>query len=81
MRSINWGCAMDVAIRAINWIWSLSLLDDVVLSNDVKRDMYGSLYQHGWFIYRNLEGNRLRYNHNHYLSDLGMFKNYRMVYR
>lgn len=70
MRSINWGCAMDVAIRAVNWIWSLSLLDDVVLPNDVKRDLYGSLYQHGWFIYRNLEGSRLRYNHNHYLSDL-----------
>ena len=81
MNSINWGCAMDVAIRAINWIWSLSLLDDVVLSNNVKRNMYGSLYQHGWFIYRNLEGNRLRYNHNHYLSDLVGLLHIGLVFR
>ena len=26
MYSINWGCTMDVAIRAVNWIWTLGLI-------------------------------------------------------
>ena len=34
MQSINWGCAMDVSIRAVNWIVALSLIRD---SEELKR--------------------------------------------
>lgn len=70
MYSINWGCAMDVGIRAVNWIWAMSLLNkynaDVISIEKIK----ASLYQHGWFIYHNLEGNNYSYNNNHYFSDI-----------
>lgn len=70
MRSINWGCTMDVAIRAVNWIWALALIKD---SKQFKKTIHSkivtSLYEHGWYIYRNPEKSPLN-NHNHYLSDL-----------
>ena len=28
MCSINWGCTMDVAIRAVNWVWAIGLVSD-----------------------------------------------------
>ena len=28
MYSINWGCAMDVAIRAVNWVYALNMFID-----------------------------------------------------
>ncbi len=70
MYSINWGCTMDVAIRASNWIWALNLTSenwkyDLQFVKKIKR----SLYQHGWFIYRNLEKVPIN-NHNHYLADI-----------
>jgi hypothetical protein len=70
MFSINWGCAMDVSIRACNWIWALSITrnywkNNSVFINIVKK----SLYEHGWFIYRNLEKEQFN-NHNHYLADI-----------
>lgn len=70
MKSINWGCTMDVSIRAVNWIWALGLISDVqhLDSNKVKK-IKNSLYQHGWFIYRNPE-KEVANNHNHYLADL-----------
>lgn len=69
MYSINWGCPMDVAIRAVNWIWALRLITDYerVLKYD---NLFSNLlYKHGWFIYRNLEKS-LYNNQNHYLSDV-----------
>ena len=69
MYSINWGCAMDVGIRAVNWIWALSLLKGYQYKEFHKK-IYESLYQHGWYIYRNLEGTNWGYNNNHYFSDI-----------
>ena len=68
--SINWGCAMDVGIRTVNWIWALSLIKDYQISKVDIEKIRGSLYQHGWFIYNNLEGNNYSYNNNHYFSDI-----------
>jgi hypothetical protein len=70
MYSINWGCTMDVAIRATNWIYALNLIqdywnEDISLTLKIKN----SLYQHGWFIFRNLE-KEINNNHNHYLADI-----------
>ena len=69
-RSINWGCSMDIAIRATNWIYSLRMfINSSLISDDLLKEFFSSLYLHGRFIYENPEKNRV-YNHNHYLSDL-----------
>lgn len=70
MYSVNWTCAMDVAIRAINWIYALSFiqasgcLDDAFVAK-VQR----SLFEHGFFIWHNLEKN-IPDSNNHYFSDI-----------
>lgn len=69
MYSINWGCAMDVAIRAVNWIWALRLISDYERALEYGNLFSNLLYKHGWFIYRNLEKS-LYNNQNHYLSDV-----------
>lgn len=70
MRSINWGCTMDVAIRAVNWIWALSMfINSKLITDDILRKISTSLYEHGFFIYRNPEKSIIN-NHNHYISDL-----------
>ena len=69
MYSINWGCPMDVAIRAINWIWALRLISDYERVLEYDNLFSNLLYKHGWFIYRNLEKS-LYNNQNHYLSDV-----------
>lgn len=69
MYSINWGCAMDVAIRAVNWMWAIRLISDYERVSDYDNLFSNLLYKHGWFIYRNLEKS-LYNNQNHYLSDI-----------
>ncbi len=70
MHSINWGCTMDVAIRAVNWIWTLKLLSgSVSLQDESITRIKISLYEHGWFIFSNPEKSAFN-NHNHYLADL-----------
>lgn len=70
MYSINWGCTMDVAIRAINWIWTLGLIKGSEnLDNATIQEIKCSLYQHGWFIYQNPEKGLFN-SGNHYLADL-----------
>lgn len=69
MHSVNWECAMDVAIRAINWITALRLVSDYPDFAKMEHSFSNLLYKHGWFIYRNLEKNAYN-NHNHYLSDV-----------
>lgn len=81
MYSINWGCAMDVGIRAVNWIWALSLLDKYGAEAKAINKIKISLYQHGWFIYNNLEGNNYSYNNNHYFSDIVGLLHVAMLFR
>ncbi|NVO02102.1 MAG: alginate lyase family protein [Bacteroidetes bacterium] len=70
MRSINWGCTMDVSIRAINWIWILKLIENSsVLNEEFTTRLKISLYEHGWFIFRNPEKSAFN-NNNHYMADL-----------
>jgi len=72
-RGPNWGCAMDVAIRAANWILGYHLLESAAEFGESAREkIIASLWAHGWFIERNLERGAI--NGNHYLSDLaGLF--------
>ncbi len=66
---VNWTCAMEVAIRAVNWILALHIFNKSPhFTNEIQTKIYSSLYQHGLFIRNNLEYGRR--NGNHYLSDL-----------
>lgn len=72
--SVNWTCAMDVAIRAVNWIFFYFHFKDLIdADKELLNKFNNSLYNHGRFIYLNLEKG-LELANNHYLSDLiGLF--------
>ncbi|MGI6227597.1 MAG: heparinase II/III family protein, partial [Peptococcales bacterium] len=70
MYSINWTCAMDVSIRAVNWLFAVNM----ILSSKSVTDKFiskinKSLYQHGFFIFNNLE-KTIPYSANHYAANL-----------
>ncbi len=70
MYSVNWTCTMDVAIRAVNWMYAvLMVLDSSSVTEAFVKNLYQSLYQHGWFISNNLE-RTIPYSNNHLFSDL-----------
>ena len=70
MFSINWGCAMDVSIRSSNWIFSLNMFKNSELIDETFiSEIMESLYQHGFFIYRNLEKS-YKISGNHYASNI-----------
>lgn len=67
---VNWACTMDVAIRAVNWLWGYAFFrESPILSDEFRLHFYKSLLVHGRHIYRNLE-NRDGFTNNHYLADL-----------
>lgn len=72
--SVNWTCAMDVAIRAVNWIFFYFHFKDLIEKDkEFLNKFNNSLYNHGKGIFLNLEKG-LGYANNHYLSDLvGLF--------
>jgi len=69
-RGVNWNCAMEVALRAINLLAAFQLflrapeMDDVAL-----KDLLRLFDQHGAHIKRNLEFSHIA-NSNHYLADV-----------
>ncbi|MCX5714233.1 MAG: alginate lyase family protein, partial [Candidatus Omnitrophica bacterium] len=69
-RGVNWACAMDVAIRACNWITGYHIFKH---SSLVKEEFLGkflmSMRQHGRHIMANLEYSPF-VTSNHYLSDI-----------
>jgi hypothetical protein len=67
---VNWSCAMDVGIRAANWLMGVALLDDAPAVDDEFRWLLArAVWTHG----RHLESN-LEYHHhqtgNHYLANV-----------
>ncbi|HYG34016.1 MAG TPA: alginate lyase family protein [Clostridia bacterium] len=63
-----WSCAMDIAIRAVNWIFA-DVLFQGQLAEKVGREIWdASLWRHGWLIWRRLEARLV--GSNHYLSNL-----------
>ena len=71
----NWINAMEVAIRACNWIFSWEIIvakckqnTGNKLDKEFLEKFLGSLVEHGRFIYRNLEYTQIRSNH--YLSNI-----------
>lgn len=70
MYTVNWKCSMDVAFRAINWIYSLNMISSYKgFDDDFAIKVSRSLWQHGFFIINNLE-KIIPYSNNHYTSDL-----------
>jgi hypothetical protein len=66
---VNWACTMDVAIRAVNWLWGYYYFcNSPSLTNEFKTKFFKSLYLHGRHIINNLEFGQIRGNH--YLSDI-----------
>ena len=64
----NWGCTMDVAIRAANWIAALAMVGEVAAGDPWFEEVLGNLLLHGRFIRGHLEWAPVRGNH--YLSDI-----------
>jgi uncharacterized heparinase superfamily protein len=67
---VNWACTMDVAIRAVNWLWGYHFLkDSPSLDGDFLLTFFKSLLAHGRHVFRNLE-NQGNFTSNHYLANL-----------
>jgi hypothetical protein len=69
-KGVNWQCAMEVAIRAVNWIVAANFFRTST-SCDLHfwRNFLRTLYLHGKFIRKNLEWHA-QLRGNHYLSDV-----------
>ena len=69
-RGANWACTMDVALRALNWVWGLRLFEPgVARFPGALQALRTSLWEHGAHIERHLEYYEELTN-NHYLSDI-----------
>jgi hypothetical protein len=66
---VNWACAMDIALRAVSWIWGFYYMADAPACRDegFRAAFLRSLFMHGEFIATHLE--RADVNGNHYLCD------------
>ncbi len=70
---VNWRSNMDVAIRAVNLLVAKDLFGDIKIKG-IKKNWFDrlfskSLYEHGNFIYKNLEYSSV-INSNHYIAEL-----------
>ena len=69
-RGVNWTCTMDVAIRAVNFVWAYELFRDSPLLDDAFHvRLVTSLLAHGRHILANLEWSP-ELTSNHYLSNI-----------
>ena len=66
---VNWACAMDVALRAVSWIWGFYYIggSQACASPAFRGEFLRVLYLHGQFVETYLE--RADLNGNHYLCD------------
>jgi len=66
---VNWACAMDVALRAVSWIWAFHFFADAppCQSEAFQSRFLRSLFVHGEYIASHLEKSDV--NGNHYLCD------------
>jgi hypothetical protein len=67
---VNWACTMDVAIRAVNWLWAYELIADAAdVSDEFLGRFLSSLLAHGRHVHRNIERYRDGITTNHTLAD------------
>jgi Heparinase II/III-like protein/Heparinase II/III N-terminus len=66
---VNWACAMDVALRAVSWIWGFHFFSrsDACRGASFRIRFLRALFLHGEFIVKHLE--KADVNGNHYLCD------------
>jgi len=66
---VNWACAMDVALRAVSWIWGFYFMSGsaVCTSSAFRGAFLRALYLHGEHVATHIE--RADVNGNHYLCD------------
>ncbi|MBI4003142.1 MAG: alginate lyase family protein, partial [Nitrospira defluvii] len=68
---VNWACPMDVAIRAVNWLWALALVAESSVVNDAwLAEVLAMLVAHGRYLMANLEVRDDGVTTNHYLADV-----------
>lgn len=67
---VNWACTMDVAIRAVNWLWGYYFFkDSTSLTDEFRLVFFKNLLAHGRHIINNLEWSETLTS-NHYLSNI-----------
>src|SRR5215831_8338183 len=66
---VNWACAMDVALRAVSWLWGFYFFADAPAcrSPRFRSRLLRALLLHGEYVATHLE--RADVNGNHYLCD------------
>src|SRR5205807_520493 len=65
-----WGTAMEVAIRAVNWLWAYHLVRDApAVSDEFRLRLLASLLTHARHIARNLESHPGGVTTNHTVAD------------
>ncbi len=68
---VNWVSSMEVAIRAVNWLWGLALVTESPSVDDkFLEKLASSLLMHGQHVINNLERPERGYAGNHYLANL-----------
>jgi hypothetical protein len=68
---VNWSCAMDVAIRAVNILmaWDLFRSQDITFDDDFEAELAAAMIAHGRHIVARLEWDD-HHRANHYLADI-----------
>lgn len=69
---VNWRCAMDVAFRASSWVLTYDFfrLYGWTPKKEIQNIIENSLYDHGEYIFSNLEIGKDGFRGNHYLADV-----------
>ena len=68
---VNWASPMDVAIRAVDWLWTAGLLSEAAECDDgFSGQLLAGLLAHGRFLRANLEVCGEGVTTNHYLADV-----------
>ena len=68
---VNWACPMDVAIRAVNWLWTAGLLADSGAADaEFFEQLLAGLLAHGRHLMGNLEIGPDGVTSNHYLANI-----------
>lgn len=69
-RGINWTTSMEVALRAVNWVWAAATLEGFrPLGEETREQLTRSLQVHARHVRANLEGSPYLRG-NHYLADI-----------
>jgi uncharacterized heparinase superfamily protein len=69
-RGINWVCTMEVAIRAVNWLWALQMIAGAAPMTDAFVTRFlASLVSHGNHISKNIEVYEGGITTNHTVAD------------